>query len=294
MIIFPNAKINLGIRVLRRRPDDYHQIETVFYPVPLSDILEIIPVKHDLSAFRSVPGATLYHWVNNQGRAEVTFTFSGLDPGGPPEENLVVKVFRLFDAHHSLKQAFSIHLHKIIPSGAGLGGGSADASFVLKALNDLSGKPFTRDELREMALGLGSDCPFFIDNRPVLAGGRGELMTLLELDLSGWFLVIVKPDVHISTAEAFRSVHPEIPLTSLGDLIRLPVEQWQHHLVNDFENEIFKKYPSVGSVKSQLLNNGAVYCGMSGSGSALAALYREKPSLPVFPTGYFVYQSPLT
>lgn len=291
MIIFPNAKINLGIRVLKKRPDGYHQIETVFYPVPLADILEIIPVESSFATGRNDSGITHHHLITEQGRAEVAFALSGLDPGGPPEENLVVKAVRLFDTFHPLIQPFYIHLHKIIPSGAGLGGGSADASFVLKALNDLSGKPFSMDQLRDFSLGLGSDCPFFIDNRPVLASGRGELMTAVELNLTGWFLVIVKPDVHISTAEAFRSVHPDIAGTSLIDLIRLPVDQWQHYLVNDFETEIFKKHPVVGSLKSQLLNAGAVYCGMSGSGSAFAALFREKPSLPVFPTGYFVYQS---
>lgn len=291
MIIFPNAKINLGIRVLKKRPDGYHQIETVFYPVPLSDILEITTVGNDFVTGKLDSGTTTHHLVTDKGRAGVVFAFSGLDPGGSPEENLVVKAVRLFDTHQPLSKPLYMHLHKIIPSGAGLGGGSADASFVLIALNDLYGKPFSRDRLHDLAFSLGSDCPFFIDNRPVLAGGRGELMTAVELDLKGWFLVIVKPNVHISTAEAFQTVHPEIPVASLTDLIHLPVEQWQQHLVNDFETEAFKKYPVIRSVKSQLLNAGAVYCGMSGSGSALVALFREKPSPPVFPSGFFVFES---
>lgn len=290
MIIFPNAKINLGIRVLNRRPDGYHQIETVFYPVPLSDILEIMPVGNDFVTPKRVPGTTYLELFTEQGSAEVNFAFSGLEPGGLPEDNLVVKAVSLFDTRHALTQPLYIHLHKIIPAGAGLGGGSSDSSFVLKALNDLSGKPFSQEQIHDLALRLGSDCPFFITNSPVLATGRGEVMTKLELNLTGWFLVIVKPDVHVSTAEAFGSIQPGEPETSLVQQIRLPVDEWQHHLVNDFEKVVFEKYPAVASVKTQLLNAGATYCGMSGSGSAMVALFREKPSLPVIQTGYFVYQ----
>ena len=252
MISFPNAKINLGLQVVEKRPDGFHNIETVFYPINLCDALEIIP----------------------SDKEGIEFDTTGTPVHGDPESNLVLKAARLMtDA--SLK----IHLHKVIPMGAGLGGGSSDAAFALKLLNDLWQLEFTDSQLQDLARKLGSDCAFFIENRPVFAFGRGDQFESIDLDLSGYQVVVSVPDVHVSTPEAYAMVTPRKPKRSLKEIILLPVEEWKGTLINDFEKPVMAKYPVIREIKEELYNQGALYAAMSGSGAAVFGLF--SPQLAV-------------
>ena len=257
MIVFPNAKINLGLHVVEKRTDGFHNIETVFYPVNLCDALEIIP--------------------GDQEKTE--FTISGLPLPGDPETNLVMKVVRLMtDAGSRMPDTplpcFRIHLHKVIPSGAGLGGGSSDAASALKLVNELWKMDLSVPQLQDLAGQLGSDCAFFIENRPVFATGRGNMLEPIELDLSGYQIVIIVPPVHVSTPEAYRMVSPAKSVRSLKEIIRLPVEEWKDNLSNDFEKPVMNKYPVIREIKEELYNKGALYAAMSGSGSAVYGMFR--------------------
>lgn len=268
MIQFINAKLNLGLNIVSRRPDGYHDLETVFYPVgvhngtprnpePFCDILEISP------------------------SASTDFIFTGRTVDCPLEKNLVFKAWRLFkDCFRDLPH-FSVRLEKHLPDGAGLGGGSADASFVLKSLNQLSGYPFSDFQLADMALRLGADCPFFIYNAPCFATGVGEVLTPCRLDLSGWWALLVKPEVSVSTKEAFAGVVPRRPARSLVDIVRLPVEEWNGLMVNDFEASIFPNHPILSSIKGALLEEGAAFASMSGSGSTVFGLFRDREAAAV-------------
>lgn len=266
MIIFPNAKINLGLSVLRKRPDGYHQIETVFYPIALTDILEIIP----------------------SSEKETVFESRGLEIGGSIGQNTCLR------AYHTMLESFKIppvriFLYKKIPTGAGLGGGSSDAAFTIQTLNALFNLNATRDQLISAAAGVGSDCPFFLENRPMLGTGRGEHLEPVSPDLSGMHLILIKPPVSVSTADAYAGVVPVENRTSLREIIRYPVSQWQGHLVNDFEESIFRKYPSIRAIKSTLLDRGAVYAAMTGSGSAVYGLFESTPPDPALFPGCFVW-----
>lgn len=266
MVQFPNAKINLGLSVTERRPDGYHNLETVFYPVPLCDVLEVI-------------------------RGE-TFSFraTGLTIEGPEEENLVVRAWRLLQKRFGLPPVV-VRLHKVIPSGAGLGGGSSDAAFMLKMVSDLFGLNLPQKELEAEASKLGADCPFFIRNTPAFATGTGNILTPIEVDLSGYHLVLVKPQVHVHTGEAYQSITPRQPAVSVHEVVQQPVGSWKGILVNDFEESVFRLYPQIGEIKEELYRRGAVYASMSGSGSAVYGLFRESPGdLPeVFPGDCFVF-----
>lgn len=250
MIVFPNAKINLGLHVTGRRDDGYHDLETVFYPVPLRDALEIIPAPDKV--FR--------------------FTSSGLRIPGETCDNLVVKAFRLMQSRYALPEAH-IHLHKAIPMGAGLGGGSADAAFTLLLLNSLFSLELGREELGELALILGSDCPFFTRNEPLFATGRGDIFHDISLDLSAFDIRFAFPGTHISTREAFEGVkirkHEQSPL----DICRMPVSEWKGRLVNDFEESVFLAHPEIAEAKEQFYRDGAVYASMTGSGSAVYGIF---------------------
>lgn len=250
MILFPNAKINLGLDILRKRPDGYHDIETIMVPVPWHDILEIVPAKG----------------------TETTLTTSGREVNCPPEKNLVMKAFRALDSKTPLP-AVDIYLHKIIPDGAGLGGGSADAAFTLKGLNELFKLGYNNDELADIAAELGADCPFFIYNRPMFCTGTGTDMSPIEIDLSGLTIAIIKPDVSVPTSKAYSQTHPSIPPVSLSEIIKLPVSDWPGKLTNDFESSVFPEYPTIASVKKFLQESGAIYTAISGSGSAVFGLY---------------------
>jgi len=250
MIVYPNAKINLGLNILRKRKDGYHDISSVFYPVKeCVDILEII--KSDT----------------------FEFTKSGIEI--PDGENLCEKAWKLLHTDFEIGNV-KIHLHKQIAIGAGLGGGSADASFTLKSLNELFELKLTNKELEKYALRLGADCPFFIDNTPKLVEGIGEEMTSIDLDLSDYEIRLVNPDIHISTKEAFSVVVPETPEKSVEELIKLDVKEWKEKLKNDFEDSVFEKYPQLEKIKEDLYNEGAVYASMSGSGSVVFGILKRE------------------
>lgn len=255
MISFPNCKINLGLHVLRRRDDGFHELDTIFYPIPWTDILEIV------RAEGTEPG--------------IDFRSSGLRIYGSRDQNLCVRAYQLLSADHPLPPV-RMHLHKILPIGAGLGGGSSDAAFALKLLNDLFRLRISAARLEQYAALLGSDCPFFIQNKAVRATGRGEIFEPVKVDLKGYQLVIVKPRAHVSTAEAYGGITPKADRESLRTIIRKPIPQWREELVNDFEATIFLKHPTVRKAKEKLYKLGAVYASMSGSGSSVFGLF-EKP-----------------
>lgn len=266
MIYFVNAKINIGLQIVRRRADGYHDLQTLFYPVGLyagmpenpdafCDILEV----HKLSA---EPGVIRLH-------------MSGRQIDCPQEKNLVWRAARIFldnEAHN--EYGVEIWLYKRLPDGAGMGGGSADAAFTLRALADLH--PVDEARLHEMALKLGADCPFFLLNRPAYAEGVGEKLVEMAPALAGCWLVVVKPDVYVSTKEAFAGVTPEAADFDLRRLFELPIEEWQTLAVNDFERSIFPKHPELAEIKEMLIQNGAAYASMTGSGSALFGIFRDK------------------
>ncbi len=256
MISFPNAKINIGLYITNRRGDGYHDLETVFYPIKsLHDALEIVPAKG----------------------TDTKLHINGKTIAGDVEQNLVWKAYELMKQRFPAKvPALDIYLLKNIPMGAGLGGGSADGAFMLKLLNDFCRLELGNDALADMALQLGSDCPFFIYNTPQYATGRGEQMSALPLvDLSAYSIQIICPEVHISTKAAFGMVTPRKPLFDLRRLPELPVEQWKGNISNDFEDPVFMQHPELLSIKQQLYEQGAVYASMTGSGSALYGIFEK-------------------
>ncbi len=250
MIVFPNCKINLGLNILALRPDGFHDIETVFYPVALNDALEIIPAPDGL----------------------IQFTSTGLSIPGDAEANLCLKAFRLLQADFGLP-GVKMHLHKVIPMGSGLGGGSSDGAFALKLINDLFALGLVNDQLGNYARRLGSDCAFFIGNQPQFASERGDHLKQSDISLTGLYLVLAIPEIHVNTAGAYRMAAPRMPAHPLKELIRHPIEAWKDLLVNDFEKPVFKKHPRLGEIKQKLYDAGAIYAAMSGSGSALYGLF---------------------
>ncbi len=254
MITFPNCKINLGLWVTERRHDGYHNIQTVMLPVPWCDILEIVPANTD----------------------ETTLALTGLQIESPVENNLCYKAWRLMADKYNIPPV-SIHLHKVIPSGAGLGGGSSDASFTLRMLNSLFNLNLDNEILRSLAVQLGMDCPFFIENIPALSTGRGEFLKPVSLNLDGYYIVIVKPPVHVSTAAAFLGIKPVFREKSIAELTSLPLQEWKKVLHNDFEDSVFELYPEIEDIRNLLYRQGAIYAAMSGSGSAVFGLFDEEP-----------------
>jgi 4-diphosphocytidyl-2-C-methyl-D-erythritol kinase len=267
MLNFPNAKINLGLHIVSKRDDGFHEIETVFYPVGLSDILEFVPNEEKMS-----------------------FTSGGISIPGNPNDNLCMKAYLMLKDDFNISYA-DIHLHKIIPIGAGLGGGSSDGAFMLSMANEYFSLGLSNEKLKEYALQLGSDCAFFIENKPCLAKGRGEKLSPVEPGLSAYRIVLIYPRIHVSTADAYAGVKPQIPELPLEEIMKLPAEKWKDMLVNDFEKTVFQKFPVIKEIKQQLYNAGAVYAAMSGSGSAVYGLFKEKPEdLKMF-SEYFVWES---
>ena len=263
MITFPNAKINLGLNVVERRPDGYHNLETIFYPIPLEDILEVTTFDEDPT-------------VESPTDTDVMLHSSGIAIACEGEDNLVVKAYRLLKAEYPLPP-IHIHMFKHIPSGAGLGGGSADATFMLRLLRDKFSLPLTDDELEERAARLGADCAFFVRNKPPFATGIGNIFTPMpQLSLRGWYILLVKPDIFVSTRDAFSLIRPHKPVRPLTEIATLPVEEWRDAgMNNDFEESVFAKYPAIGEIKDRLYDMGAVYASMSGSGSSLFGLFKE-------------------
>lgn len=264
MITFPNAKINLGLSITEKRPDGYHNLETVFYPVPVEDALEIRTSSEAGQKF------TLYQ--------------HGLEIVGHPEDNLVVKAYLLLDKEFHLPP-IEIHLYKHIPSGAGLGGGSSDAAFMLKLLNEHYQLKQSEGQLETYAAMLGADCAFFIKNSPTFAEGIGNFFSPISLSLKGYQILIVKPNIFVSTREAFLNIHPHRPEHSIKKIIHRPVHEWKELLMNDFEASVFPQYPVIGDIKKELYSNGAIYASMSGSGSSVFGLFQPKESLPVIDFG---------
>lgn len=253
MITFPNAKINLGLDIVEKRADGYHNLESLFYPIPINDMLEI--TKSD---------------------GEFEFTMYNAKFDGEDKDNLVVKAYNLLAAEHELPKV-KISLYKNIPTGAGMGGGSADAAFALKMLNEIAELKLSEEQLEEYASRLGADCAFFIKNRPAFATGIGNILSDVECNLNGYHIVIVKPDIHVSTKEAYSLVSPAYPDIPLKDIITKPVGEWKENMKNDFEKSIFAKHPSVANIKEKLYSFGAAYASMSGSGSAFYGIFTNEP-----------------
>lgn len=260
MILFPNAKINLGLHITEKRSDGYHNLETLFYPIPLQDALEV----HPLPADSDQP--YLLHT-------------SGVEVAGAAADNLVVKAYLL------LRQTFDlppieIHLFKQIPSGAGLGGGSSDAAFMLKLLNERFELNQTAEQLEALAATLGADCAFFIRNQPTFASGIGNIFSPVSLSLAGYQLLLIKPAIFVSTRDAFAQITPQPPLHSLQEVITQPISSWKELLINDFEKSVFPQFPLIGALKEELYQQGAIYASMSGSGSSVFGLFAPDATLP--------------
>lgn len=253
MICFPNAKINLGLNIVSRRANGYHNLETVFYPIRLKDALEIVP---------------------SESNEPYRFFQTGIEIKGNADDNLVIKALKLISQEKEIPP-IDVHLLKKIPFGAGLGGGSSNAAFMLKLLNETFSLGYSEIDLIRLAAQLGADCPFFIINKPAFATGIGEELEVIELDLSNYVFVLVKPDVFVSTKDAFAMITPAQPEISLKEIIKQPVSEWKELMRNDFEASIFPKYPEIGKIKQKLYDYGAVYASMSGSGSSVYGFFEK-------------------
>ena len=265
MVSFPNCKINLGLNIVNKRDDGYHDIETVFFPIQLKDALELIE------------------------KEKFEFSTSGFSIEGEPEKNLCIKAYNLLKNDFPKLPAVQIHLHKAIPMGAGLGGGSADGAFTLKLLNKKFELSLSETQLINYSLQLGSDCPFFILNRPCFATGRGEILEPTELELSVYKFLIVQPPIHISTAWAFSTIQPLKPVKSIKQIIQQSISTWKTELINDFEKPVFEKYPEIKNIKDNFYDAGAIYASMSGSGSAVYGIFKKEKAISItFPDNYFV------
>jgi 4-diphosphocytidyl-2-C-methyl-D-erythritol kinase len=267
MVSFPFCKINLGLQIVEKRTDGYHNLKTCFYPIPWTDVLEIIPSRG------------------------FSFDTTGIQVSGKMEDNLCVKAYQLLKSEFKLPPV-QIHLHKIIPMGAGLGGGSSDAAFALRLLNEIFQLQLTTDSLIKYASVLGSDCSFFISDDPKFGDGRGEVLSNISVSLKGKFILMVKPPIHVSTAAAFAGIVPSLPTYDLKKVLETtPMSQWRNILHNDFETSVFKQYPAIENIKDKMYSLGAEYSSMSGSGSTVFGLFsrpvdlrREFPDSTYFST----------
>jgi 4-diphosphocytidyl-2-C-methyl-D-erythritol kinase len=268
VIVFPNCKINLGLQILRKRPDGYHDLQTVFYPLPIQDALEIVHAETD--------------------SAKTSITVTGLEVDAEPQDNICLKAYYLLKNDFPDLPQVKIHLHKIIPIGAGTGGGSADGAFTLMLLNKKFNLKLDENRLISYAKQLGSDCPFFIRNKPSYATGRGEIMEDIQVDLSGFGIILINPGIHVSTKDAFASIVPNDKRISIKDIVLSPVPTWKGQLQNDFENSVFDTYNEIKAIKENLYQQGAIYASMTGSGSSVFGIF-EKNSQPAFdfPKHYF-------
>ena len=256
MITYPNAKINLGLNITEKRSDGYHNLETIFYPISLQDALEVT--------------------ASNNGKDGYTLKISGMPIEGDTDNNLVVRAYFLLKEDYPDIPSIDIHMYKHIPTGAGLGGGSADAAFMIKLLNEKFKLDISIEKMEEYAVRLGADCAFFIQNKPVFATGVGNVFTPIQLSLKGYYLVLVKPDIFVSTKDAFAHILPQKPEISLKSIVQQPIEDWKHLMRNDFENSVFLRFPEIAAVKDKLYDIGAVYASMSGSGSSVYGIFKEQ------------------
>ena len=267
MIVFPNCKINLGLHILGKREDGFHNLETVFYPVPFKDALELIPATN----------------------TDIEFTGTGLAVDGNAADNLCVKAYHLLKKDFREIPAVKIHLHKAIPLGAGLGGGSADAAFMLKLLNEKFKLKLSTDQLINYAQQLGSDCPFYIINKPCFATGRGEMLEEITVDLSAYKMVLINPGIHINTSWAFTNITPDLPVKSIKEIIQQPISSWKDELKNDFETAVFTAHPAIKEIKEKLYSQGAIYAAMSGSGSTVFGFFNSTFDMNPFKNkNYFI------
>lgn len=254
MITYPNAKINIGLSITERRPDGYHNIESVFYPINLQDAVEIKTIEGE----------------EPQGGYKLKVSGTILD--GTPDDNLVVKAYQLLRKDFNFP-AQKIHLYKHIPVGAGLGGGSSDAAAIIKMLNEKFALGLTSEQMQNYAVQIGADCPFFINNTPVFATGIGNIFTPIELSLHGKTIILVKPDIFVSTRDAYALVKPSPAAIPLTEAIKQPISEWKQIITNDFEKSVFAKYPEIAAIKDKLYDMGALYASMSGSGSAVYGIF---------------------
>jgi 4-diphosphocytidyl-2-C-methyl-D-erythritol kinase len=268
MLTFPNAKINIGLSIIEKRPDGFHNLESCFYSVGWSDVLEILPAEKTI------------------------FKSTGIPIPGNTENNLCLKAYHLLKTDFDIPPVM-IHLHKVVPIGAGLGGGSADCAFTIKTLNDLFGLNLSTTLMEDYARKLGSDCAFFIQNRPQFCFGKGDEFSTIKVDLSGKFIVLVNPNIHISTAEAYSGVKPKKSEFDLKEILQLPVNQWVNIVKNDFEYHLLPKYPAIADIKNQLYTQGASYASMTGSGSTVFGIFEEEINLKEQFSGYSVWQGKL-
>ena len=265
MLTFPNAKINLGLNVVEKRPDGYHNLETVFYPVPITDALEVFPMDKDFpSAF------------------DCDLKVTNISIDGDEQKNLVVKAYNLLKQDFPTLPRIHIHLYKGIPTQAGMGGGSSDCGFMITLLNRQFQLGLSDEQMIDYAARLGADCAFFVLNKPCYAEGIGEKLQPVALDLKGWYLAVVRPAIPVPTREAFSLIVPQYPSKNCRDIVMQPVETWRQELTNDFEKSVFALHPEIGAIKDRLYDKGAVYAAMSGSGSSLFGLFREPVSLDEF------------
>lgn len=255
MITFPNAKINLGLNIIEKRPDGYHNLETIFYPINLQDALEVAKRDNDSK--------------------EYTLRVCGTSLEIDDEDNLVVKAYKLLKKDHPQMLPIDIHMYKHIPAGAGLGGGSSDAAHMIKLLNEKFLLALSAEQMESYAAQIGADCAFFIKNRPVFATGIGNVFEPIELSLKGYHIVLVKPDIFVSTRDAFSQIKPTRPSVSLKEIVKQPIENWKDSMKNDFEESVFLKFPEVAAIKDELYDLGAVYAAMSGSGSSVYGIFKE-------------------
>jgi 4-diphosphocytidyl-2-C-methyl-D-erythritol kinase len=271
MITFPNAKINIGLNITERRTDGYHNIETIFYPISLSDVLEIEESKNK----------------------NYTLIIKGLELDSNIDNNLITKAYNLFKKEFDIP-AVNVHFEKIIPFGAGLGGGSADAAFMLKSLNEIFKLQISDDTLEKYASQIGADCPFFIKNKPVFASGTGNKFTNINFSLKGYYITLIKPNIYIPTKEAYSGVKPQKSAYSLKNIItEKSIAEWKNYVQNDFEKTVFSKFPLIGKIKNELYNRGALYASMSGSGSSVYGIFKEQSYLKNLFPDCFVWSGEL-
>ncbi|GAB3954851.1 4-(cytidine 5'-diphospho)-2-C-methyl-D-erythritol kinase [Spirosoma harenae] len=268
MLTFPTCKINLGLRITEKRADGFHNLQSCFYPVGWGDIVETIPSD------------------------EFSFSSSGLPIPGASQSNLCVKAYELLKADFDLPPV-QMHLHKLVPIGAGLGGGSSDAAFALKLLNEQFKLYLGTSQLEDYARLLGSDCAFFIQNRPLYCTEKGDVFSEISVDLTGYHILLVYPNLAISTAEAYAGVRPRRPETPLLDQLKAPIDAWQNTIHNDFEDSLFPRYPILSQLKKQLYEAGAVYASMSGSGSTVYGIFHAPVAIPNQFQQYSVWQGKL-
>jgi 4-diphosphocytidyl-2-C-methyl-D-erythritol kinase len=261
MITFPVAKINLGLNVVEKRPDGYHNLQTVFYPVPIMDALEIVPMSDGFPS-----------------DVDCDLKVTNITIEGDEQRNLVVRAYQLLKADYPELPRVHAHLWKGIPTQAGMGGGSSDCGYMIRLLNETFELGLTSEQMQQYAARLGADCAFFIESRASYAEGIGELLQPIDLDLSGWHIGVVRPDIPVPTKEAFSRIHPHYPALNCREAVMQPVETWRDTLTNDFEESVFALHPEIGNVKELLYKMGATYAAMSGSGSALFGLFKEQPA----------------